>query len=549
MKTIFTLLLTIAAFVKINAQAILNEVYAFPGGSRNEFFEFYNNSVSPVSMDDYTVVTYYESGSEKGFFVLDLPNMVVASRGFFVGSSAVPFSYQGVSNSPMSNYSWNNLAFMAANNAYLRQWRISNTVSAAIDGNAGYDMVPVPANFNDIFQKIGGTGATYNVFVYRNGILMSIFLGGTGGNTFLPNYIVSLPTLHVDMSGSSPDFDINFSTYGSARTEYVTEDIGSDNGYIRLVDGYCGSWTKSNSQVTHTPGVTNGGTASITTATVAVSIVVNQGGASSGSKVIYDVVGANAVEFPITLNVYVDNGSVVGQLDAGDTYIESKIENTLSDGPFTTVFFPYNANVLVQTITSAGCIDAVRFYPNAGVLPVRFTGFQAVSKAEHTELKWYVADNEGGKQFEIERSSNGKDFSSIAVMFTTEKSGSEAYAFADNSMGTKNFYRIKLIDNTNKISYSKTVAVENNVKTPGKLALNQNPVESYLVFQYQAAESLPGVITIYNMSGTVVHRQNTKLINGINSIAINLDGRVLPGLYVLEVNTLSDQQTIKFIKR
>src|SRR6478672_11141460 len=111
MKTIFTLITVFTAFVQSNAQAILNEVYAFPGGSRNEFFEFYNNDISTVSMDNYTIVTYYESGSSKGFFVMDLPNLSVAPRGYFVGSSAIPFNYQGVSNSSMSNFSWNDLVF------------------------------------------------------------------------------------------------------------------------------------------------------------------------------------------------------------------------------------------------------------------------------------------------------------------------------------------------------------------------------------------------------------------------------------------------------
>src|SRR5215203_4374351 len=391
MKTIFTLILILIAFIKTNAQAILNEVYCFPGGSRNEFFEFYNSSVSSASMDNYTVVTYYESGSEKGFFVLDLPNLIIASRGYFVGSSAIPFNYQGISNSTMSNYSWNDLAFMAANNAYVRQWKLGNSVPVSIDGNADYDMVPVPPDFNDVFQKIGGGGATYNLFVYKNGILLSSFLGGTGGNSFIPNYIVGLPKLHVDMTGASPDFDIDFSAYATARTEFVIQDIGSDNGYIRLVDGYCGTWTKSSSQVTHTPGITNGGDPTTVLGTVSVSNTILRGNATTGSVVNYDVVAASLIEFPVTLNIFIDNGTVMGDLDAGDTYLETKIENTVADGGFSTTFFPYNANILIQTITSAGCIDALRFVPNVGVLPVRFTGFQAATNLKQTELKWMVA--------------------------------------------------------------------------------------------------------------------------------------------------------------
>jgi hypothetical protein len=549
MKKTFTLLTTIIAFVTSNGQAILNEVYAFPGGSRNEFFEFYNNNVTATSMDNYTIVTYYETGSTKGFFVLDLPNLSVAPGGYFVGSSNIPFNYQGITNSNMSNYSWNDLAFMAANNGYLRQWEMGTSVSAGSDGNADYDLVPVPAGFNDIFQKIGGTGATYNVFVYNNGMLQDVFLGGTGGSTFIPSYIVSLPKLHVDMTGSSPDFDIDFSNYGTVQPEYVTQDIGSDNGYIRLTDGYCGTWTKSSSQVTHTPGVTNGGTPTLTTSTVSVSSVVVRGNATTGSVVNYDVVSASAVEFPVTLRIFVDNGTVSGQLDAGDTFLESKVENTVSDGGFTTTFFPYTANILIQTITSAGCIDALRFIPNVGVLPVRFTGFQAVTTSNNAELKWYVADNETGKQFEIEKSADGKNFYSAALIFSTSKSGNEEYTYHDVMSSAKTFYRIKLIDKNNKISYSNSLAVGSSIKTSGNLSLNQNPVESYLVFQFKSSENSSATINIYNTSGAMVYSQKTNLTKDANAVAINLDGKVFPGLYVLEVKSLSDHNTVKFIKR
>jgi hypothetical protein len=549
MKTVFTLLIILAAIGRSSAQAILNEVYCFPGGSRNEFFEFYNNSVSSASMDNYTVISYYESGSEKGFFVLDLPNLIIASRGYFVGSSAIPFNYQGISNSAMSNYSWNDLAFMAANNAYLRQWKLGNSIPAAIDGNADYDLVSIPSNFNDIFQKIGGGGATYNLFVYKNGILLSSFLGGTGGNSFIPGYIVGLPKLHVDMTGASPDFDIDFSGYSTARTEFVIQDIGSDNGYIRLVDGYCGTWTKSSSQVTHTPGITNGGDPTTVIGTVSVSSAIARGNATAGSIVNYDVVAASLIEFPVTLNIFLDNGTVIGDLDAGDTYLESKIENAVSDGGFNTTFFPYNANILIQTVTSAGCIDGLRFIPNVGVLPVRFTGFQAVRTSDHTELKWIVAGNETGKQFEIEKSTDGKRFSSTALVLTTVKSGSEEYNFKDEIPGTRTFYRIKLIDKNNQISYSNTLAIGDKIKTTGNLTLNQNPVESYLSFQFQSSENSSAIINIYNTSGSLVYTQKTNLTKDANTLAINVDGKVFTGLYILEVKTPYDHNSVKFIKR
>ena len=540
--------MTVFAFVSSNAQAILNELYCFPGGSKNEFFEFYNNSNSITSMDNYTLVTYYESGSSKGFFVMDLPNLSVAPRGYFVGSSAIPFSYQGVTNSTASQFSWNDLAFMAANNGYLRQWQIGTSVSSTIDGNANYDMVPIPANYNDIFQKIGGGSATYDVFVYNNGVLADIFLGGTGGNTFIPNYIAGLPTLHVDMSGTSPDFDINFSSYATANTEYVIQDIGSDNGYIRTSDGYCGAWTKSSSQVTHTPDMTNGGDPSKLTPTVSVSAASVKGTASSGSTINYDVVSAPVTAFPITMNLYVDNGSIPGQLDAGDTYLTSQTENTVTDGPFSTLFFPYDANILIQTMTSAGCIDNLKFIPTVGVLAVRFTGFYANISMGRTEIKWSVAENESANQFEIQKSADGKNFYTSALIFSTTKKGDENYFYKDAAPEGKTYYRIKMIDNAGKVSYSNILAVGTTMETSGNLTLNQNPVESYLAFQFKSSENSIATINIYNTSGLKVYSEKTNLTKDKNSVAINLDGKVFAGLYILEVETPYDHNSVKFIK-
>jgi len=548
MKTIFTLIITFIAFNELSAQAILNELYPFPSNGNSEFFEFFNNTNATVSMDNYTIVSYYEEGPKKGFLVLDLPNLSVASRGYFVGSSAIPFNYQGVTNSTNSQFNWNDLPFMAGNNAYLRKWELNNSVPAAVDGNANYDLVSIPAGYNDVFEKLSGTGATYDVFVYRNGILLSVFLGGTGGNNVVPSSILSMPLLHVDMSGSSPDFDIDFSTYTNTRVEYVTQDVGSDNGYIRLVDGYCGTWTKSSTQLNHTPDATNGGDPSTITGVVSVASVIIRGNATSGSTVNYDVVGGPTEDFPITLNIFLDNGSVPGQLDAGDTFIDSKIENTVSDGPFSTVFFPYTANILIQTITSAGCIDAQRFIPNVGILPVRFTGFQATTTSLQTELKWYVADNETGSQFEIEKSIDEKNFYPAAVIFSTKKSGSEQYVFKDELPETRTFYRIKLTDKNDKISYSNTLAVGNTIKTTGNLSLSQNPVESYLIFRFKSPENSPATVNIYNTSGVVVYSQKTNLTKDANTISINLDGKVFTGLYVLEVKTRFDHNAVKFIK-
>lgn len=549
MKTIFTLLLTAFGWIAANAQAILNEVYAIPGSARQEFFEFYNNASSPVSMDNYTMVTYFEEGGQKGFYVLDLPALIINPMGFLVGSSSLPFNYQGVSNSSNSSFSWNDAAFLAANNGYLRKWVMGNTVPAAIDGNANYDLAPVPANFNDFFNKIGGSGATYNIFVFQNGVAKNIFLGGTGGSTFLPTYIIGLPSLNVDMAGASPDFPINFSNYASANPEYVTQDVGSDNGYIRLRDGFCNSWTKSSAQVNHSPMSSNGGDEVDVDGEISVSAIIVRGNASSGSTVNYDVVAGPSTEFPVTLNVYLDNGTVFGELDAGDTFLEAKVENTVADGAFSTVFQPYTASVLIQTTTSAGCIDNIAFIPNVGVLPVKLISLEGKKSEQGNTVKWVVAENESGRLFEIEKSTDGRSFTKIHSRNASDKPGVEEYSFTDANASSASYYRIKLIDKAAKSFYSKTIVMESRTPSAAAIHLSTNPVDSYLSFSYSSSSASMATVNIYNVSGARVLSQRISLAKGNNMITIPADGKLYTGAHVLEITNDKENSRTKFIKR
>src|SRR5215210_4585443 len=93
-----TVALSLLSF-EVRCQVVFNEFYGDPGNGKNEFFELFNTSPYAESLDDFTVVTYFEEGTKKGFYVMDLPDLSIGAKGYFVAASAKPFSYQGVSNS------------------------------------------------------------------------------------------------------------------------------------------------------------------------------------------------------------------------------------------------------------------------------------------------------------------------------------------------------------------------------------------------------------------------------------------------------------------
>src|SRR4030095_15584773 len=148
-KILLSISLTTSVLIG-KAQVVFNEVYPSPSVHNNEFFELYNTSgsSSPLSLDNYTVVTYFRISGKEGFYVMDLPNLTIDPKGYFVGASGVPFSYQNVTNTTATNFSWNDPA-LASDNGYVKMW-LQQSGSAA-DGNLYYNEGTIPPDFNDFF--------------------------------------------------------------------------------------------------------------------------------------------------------------------------------------------------------------------------------------------------------------------------------------------------------------------------------------------------------------------------------------------------------------
>src|SRR5215213_2487494 len=180
-----------------HAQVVLNEIYADPSSGNQEFFEFYNINTgnTPASVDAYTIISYFEEGSKNGFYVLDLPNLFVASKGYFVGASSIPYNYQGNLNSTAADFSWND-PNLPLNYGYLKKWVATGNSNS--DGNKNYDEEALPADFNDFFKRKSGGGASYNAMVFKNGKFINSFFGGTGGATDMPSFVTDMPVFKLE---------------------------------------------------------------------------------------------------------------------------------------------------------------------------------------------------------------------------------------------------------------------------------------------------------------------------------------------------------------
>lgn len=541
MKKILLLTLSTSFVLVSKTQVLFNEVYTDPAASHNEFFELYNTSTSssPISLDDYTIVVYFETPKDRGFYVMDLPNLTIAPKGYFVGASNLPFDYQGTKTSTAADFSWNSSAF-TSNNGYVKEW--------LLQADNTYAEVALPANFNDFFYRRVGTGATYSIFLYKQGTLINSLIFGTGGATSVLPAIISMPPLFVDMSASSPDFTIDFSTFGSIQLETVMQDAGNDNGYYRIGDGYCGGWTKSDNKGQHNPHASNGyvdGYGGV----ISVTAIIKRGTALTGSQITYDVISAPSSSFPVTMEVYQDNPTLT-RIEANDLFVASNTETVVADGPFTTPFTPFDANMLVVVKSSLGCIDKVMFVPNASILPVKLIYFQGNRNSEKVRLQWNIAQNESSDHFEVEKSYDGKNFTTTGMVLSTTRTGSENYSFSEGANDKeKIFYRLKMIDKNHKVEYSKVIVFQPTLFTERNLTVVNNPAKDRLTISFQSSADQNVDVRVYDLLGKVRTTQQAQLYVGSNIFNVPLPSSLSSGLYIVEVANKTERNSAKFVKQ
>lgn len=69
-------------------------------------------------------------------------------------------------------------------------------------------------------------------------------------------------------------------------------------------------------------------------------------------------------------------------------------------------------------------------------------------------INWAVSENESAELFEIEKSTDGKNFKMAALVFGTDKPDTDNYQFYEKAVNKKCVYRIKLVSKDKKAEYS-----------------------------------------------------------------------------------------------
>lgn len=125
-------------------------------------------------------------------------------------------------------------------------------------------------------------------------------------------------------------------------------------------------------------------------------------------------------------------------------------------------------------------VDAACDAPIA--LALALLKLEASMHEKHVKLLWETPSEQNIDGFEIQRSSDGKDWSAIGWQDSKHfTNGKSTYTFSDyQPLSPFNYYRLKQIDNNGKFEFSNVVQVEWKETREAALLLFPNPTEDKL---------------------------------------------------------------------
>lgn len=198
-----------------------------------------------------------------------------------------------------------------------------------------------------------------------------------------------------------------------------------------------------------------------------------------------------------------------------------------------------NYTFTVDNIAGSFAEDRFKIvFKSVGVLPVTVTHFNATKADKKVVVEWQVTNQLNISKYQVEKSINGVQFTTIATIAAVNNNSSNAtYTWLDEQPNAALvYYRLKSIDNDGTYSYGSIVKVMFD-KISQTITVSPNPIMGNAV-NIQLANQPNGKYTfaLINNIGQIVYTNNA--VNNSNNINLrfNLPATITNGNYQLKVS-------------
>lgn len=178
-------------------------------------------------------------------------------------------------------------------------------------------------------------------------------------------------------------------------------------------------------------------------------------------------------------------------------------------------------------------------YPVNRPLPVLLTEFKGERKGNLINLSWSTLSEQNNKEFELQRSADGTNFSSLAFIASKATGGTNVgqlnYSFDDvRPFVANNYYRFKQTDKDGKATMSNIVLIKAaKVATLQLSSIYPNPATSVLNVVVVTPENNRINLVVTDMTGKIIMQQVAAINSGSNYLLLNV-AKLAAGSYTVK---------------
>ncbi|MEI6946631.1 T9SS type A sorting domain-containing protein [Paraflavisolibacter sp. H34] len=187
--------------------------------------------------------------------------------------------------------------------------------------------------------------------------------------------------------------------------------------------------------------------------------------------------------------------------------------------------------------------------PSLITLPLNLLRFGATATNNQVQLSWLTAEEENVDRFEVQRSTDRRDFTTISSQAARGEGAVQTdYAAVDNDpVAGTSYYRLKMVDKDNSFRYSDVRSVR--IAATGILASSYpNPFGQSVQLSIRVEKAATALITVTDFLGRRVLQQQVSLTAGSNQVSLAATGWQ-PGVFVVQVTAGSQTALFKMVKQ
>jgi Secretion system C-terminal sorting domain len=247
----------------------------------------------------------------------------------------------------------------------------------------------------------------------------------------------------------------------------------------------------------------------------------------SGNSITNSAVSPNGASVPTVGGLFQDLGAASGSFRINGTVRTVVLKvylrgSNASQFPWSTVQANVNGGNRNPFTGDIWWIAASSTTEQLIPLPATGMNLTAALSGNDVLLNWKTLSEANSHHFEIERSTDGSNFSAVANKEAAGSSYTErSYSLTDPNMTTSvYYYRVKLVDFDGKISYSNIAQVRKGKGGIKGIATFPNPAVSHINVEFSNAKG-NYILSLYNQAGQEVYKQKVNIGYNVQYVSIS----------------------------